>query len=71
MEAGVIYRSHTSVLFDRIDSLEEGQAVLGKAFGNGTVSLYTAGSSRPDLVFSDSPSFHELYQAIREQYGGT
>ncbi|MFT4976120.1 MAG: membrane protein YdbS with pleckstrin-like domain, partial [Myxococcota bacterium] len=70
IEEGVLYRSHTSVLFDRIDSLKQGQGALGKAFGNGSVTLMTAGSSRPDLMLSNTPQYQELYRVIRERYGG-
>ncbi len=68
-EEGVLSRNHTSVLFDRIDSLDQGQGLVGKVFKNGTVTLMTAGSSRPDLVLRDTPSFQELHQQIRTQYG--
>ena len=70
LEEGVLYRSHTSVLFERIDSLQQAQGALGKAFSNGTVTLLTAGSSRPDLVLGNTPGYGELYAAIRERYGG-
>ena len=69
VEEGVVYRSHTSVLFDRIDSLKQGQGMVGKMFGNGNVTLYTAGSSQPDLVLRDCPEFDPLYTAIRARYG--
>ncbi len=69
IEEGILYRTHTSVLYDRIDSMEQKQGALGKAFGNGTVTLFTAGSSRPDLVLSNTPGYLELYQAIRARYG--
>ena len=69
LEEGVVYRSHTSVLFDRIDSLKQGQGVLGKAFGNGNVTLFTAGSSQPDLLLRDCPEYETLYTAIRARYG--
>ncbi len=69
IEHGVLYRTHTSVLFDRIDSLNQGQGLLGKTFGNGSVTLLTAGSSRPDLVLSHTPGYTALYAAIRARYG--
>ncbi|MCP4918371.1 MAG: PH domain-containing protein [Proteobacteria bacterium] len=69
VDEGVIYKTHTSVLFDRIDSLKQGQAMFGKMFDNGGVTLFTAGSSLPDLVLSDVPEFAALYGAIRERYG--
>ena len=69
VDEGVVYKTHTSVLFDRIDSLKQGQAMFGKLFNNGTVTLYTAGSSHPDLVLADVAEFDALYGAIRERYG--
>jgi len=69
IEEGLLYRTHTSVLFDRIDSLKQNQGAMGKAFSNGSVTLFTAGSSRPDLVLSNTPEFKALYGAIRERYG--
>jgi uncharacterized membrane protein YdbT with pleckstrin-like domain len=70
LEEGVVYRTYTSVLFDRIDSMTQGQGLLGKVFNNGTVTLMTAGSSRPDLVLANAPGYAALYKAIRERYGG-
>ena len=65
VEEGVIYKTQTTVLFDRIDSLKQGQGMFGKMFGNGTVTLFTAGSSQPDLVMANTPEFEALYGAIR------
>lgn len=69
VEEGILYRSHTSVLFDRIDSLKQDQGVLNQVFNNGSVTLLTAGSSAPDLVVSNVPNHQEVYRAIREHYG--
>lgn len=68
-EEGVLDRTHTSVLFDRIDSLDQGQGPLGKLFGNGTVTLMTAGSSRPDLVLANAPGHQALYDQVQARYG--
>ena len=69
VEEGVLYKSHTSVLFDRLDSLNQGQGMFGKMFGNGSVTLFTAGSSQPDLGLPDTAEYGELYAAIRQRYG--
>ena len=69
VEEGVLYRTHTSVLFDRIDSIQQEQGALGKMFSNGSVTLMTAGSSRPDLFLKNTPDYQALYRVIREHYG--
>ncbi|MDG1482994.1 MAG: PH domain-containing protein [Myxococcota bacterium] len=69
VEEGVLYRTHTSVLFDRIDSIQQGQGALGKMFSNGSVTLMTAGSSRPDLFLKNTPDYQSLYRMIRERDG--
>ena len=62
---GVLFREITTVLFDRVDSLQKSQGPLNKMFGNGTVSIMTAGSSKSDLVLVASPDYLKLYEAIR------
>lgn len=64
---GVFYRKQTSILLDRVDSLQQKQGVLNKVFRNGDVSIMTAGSSKPDLKVIDSPGYLALYQLIRER----
>lgn len=63
---GVLYRSETSVLLDRVDSLQQSQGLLNKIFRNGKVSIMTAGSSKPDLLLIDSPEYRKLHDTIRE-----
>ena len=67
--SGILFRSATSVLYDRIDSMQQTQGALGKAFSNGSVTLLTAGSSAPDLVITNVPEHGSVYAAIRERYG--
>lgn len=66
---GILYKSVTSVLYNRIDTMQRNQGALGKAFGNGRVTLLTAGSSSPDLLIADVPDYEEVYGSIREHYG--
>ena len=63
---GILFRSETSVLLDRVDSLQQSQGMLNKIFRNGKVSIMTAGSSKPDLVLSDAPEYGKLHDTIRE-----
>jgi uncharacterized membrane protein YdbT with pleckstrin-like domain len=66
---GIFFKYATSVLFGRIDSLQQHQGALGKAFGNGQVTILTAGSSAPDLNVANIPDYQEVYATIREHYG--
>lgn len=70
VERGILYRKHSSILFDRIDSLKQGQGPLNKLFGNGEITLFTAGSSTPDLKLSAIPDHTRFYRLIRSHYGG-
>ncbi|MES2982029.1 MAG: PH domain-containing protein [Verrucomicrobiota bacterium] len=62
---GVFFKKITSVLFDRVDSLQKSQGPLNKIFKNGTVSIMSAGSSKADLVIIGSPDYLKIYDAIR------
>ncbi len=66
---GIVYKSRASILYDRIDSLKQSQGLLGKVFKNGKVTVLTAGSSQPDLVFADLPDHKPFYDVIRQRYG--
>lgn len=63
---GILFRSRTSVLLDRVDSLKKSQGFLNKIFRNGKVTIMTAGSSKPDLHIIDSPDFSKLHDIIRD-----
>ena len=66
---GVLFKRVTSVLYAKIDSIQQNQGALGKAFGNGQVTLLTAGSSTPDLTVSNVPDYSQVYDTIRSHYG--
>jgi membrane protein YdbS with pleckstrin-like domain len=64
---GILYRSESSILLDRVDSLQQSQGPLNKMFKNGNVTIMTAGSSKPDFKIIDAPGYLELYRIIRER----
>ena len=70
VRSGILFKKEVSVLYDRIDSLQRKQGALGKVFGTGQVTLFTAGSSQPDLRLTCVPEFGAMYQDIRERYSG-
>lgn len=63
---GILYRSKTSTLLDRVDSLQQNQGPLNKMFNNGNVTIMTAGSSKPDVAIIDTPDYRKMYDIIRE-----
>ncbi|MFT6144164.1 MAG: membrane protein YdbS with pleckstrin-like domain [Myxococcota bacterium] len=69
VRSGILFKSSMSVLYNRIDSIQQNQGALGKAFGNGRVTILTAGSSMPDLVVANVPDYQEVYDTVREYYG--
>jgi len=69
MRGGIFFKGVTSVLFNRIDSLQQNQGALGKMFGNGQVTILTAGSSAPDLSIANIPDYQAVYATIRASYG--
>ena len=65
---GIFYRTESAVLYQRIDSIRQDQGLLGKMFGNGNVTIFTAGSSRPDLILDALPDHAAAYQLLQEKY---
>jgi membrane protein YdbS with pleckstrin-like domain len=66
--SGLLYRTQTSVLYDRIDAIRHKQGALGKMFSNGEVVILTAGSSAPDLVMAAHPGYMEFHEEIQRRY---
>jgi len=67
-KSGVIYKSQKSVIFSKIDHISKGQGALNKLFKNGSVVVNTTGSSMPELVLTDLPSFAEFYEELKKHY---
>lgn len=71
---GVLYRSQTSILVDRIDHIQTQQGAFNKLFKNGTILIHTAGSSRAELVLADVPDWedcnHRLQDLTRDPSSG-
>lgn len=65
---GVIYKRQTSVVFDRIDHIQQHRGMLNKIFGNGDILIYTTGSSATDLAVRHLPDYRAFYDDLRGQY---
>ena len=68
MRKGVLYRKQTSIIYDRIDHIQTGQGPLNKFFKNGNITINTAGSSKPELVLRDLPSWQDFHRELRRHY---
>lgn len=66
---GVISRDVTQFRLDRIQNTTMQQSVLGRVFGYGDLTVYTAGSGDPELTFSQVPDPSEASAALSNQLG--
>jgi hypothetical protein len=57
--------SRISAWFNATGFSSKSRGPLNKMFRNGTVSIMSAGSSKPDLVIVASPDYLKIYDAIR------
>ena len=64
---GILYRKESSIILDRVDSIQQSQGPVNKMCKNGNVTIMTAGSSKPEFKIIDSPAYLELYRIIRER----
>ena len=64
---GILYRRESSIILDRVDSIQQSQGPVNKMCKNGNVTIMTAGSSKPEFKIIDSPAYLELYRIIRER----
>jgi uncharacterized membrane protein YdbT with pleckstrin-like domain len=65
MRRGKLFLSQTSILFSRIDHIQNSAGMLNKAFDNGNVKISTAGSSSAELVLRDVKQHVDFYEALR------
>lgn len=65
---GVIYRQQTSIIFNKLDYTEQGQAVINKLAKNGNVYLYTAGSSDVELTLDNMSDYKQFHQLVVENH---
>jgi len=64
---GILYRRESSIILDRVDSIQQSQGPVNKMCRNGNVTIMTAGASKPEFKIIDSPAYLELYRIIRER----
>jgi len=65
---GIFYKKQTSVVFGKIDFLNNSQGVVNKLFGNGNITVNTIGSSRPELTLKNLDDYREFYRLLKGVY---
>lgn len=63
----IIYKCKKSILYEKIDFLEENQWMIHKIFWNGDVSIYTKWSGSSDLSIVDISEHKKIYSLLKEQ----
>ncbi len=66
--SGVLYRKKLTVLYNRFDHISSSRGFLNKLFGNGSVVIYTAGSSLPELSIRNIPDWKDFYKDMEKNY---
>ena len=67
-KSGVIFKKQTSIIYDKIDFINNSQGLLNKLFKNGNVTVNTVGSSRTELNVKNIPGYLEFYKNLKSKY---
>lgn len=65
---GVIFRSQRSIVFEKIDHIQQARGLLNKLFNNGDIRIYTSGSTATDLTVRHIPDYRQFYEALHGRY---
>ncbi|MFB6246366.1 MAG: PH domain-containing protein [Candidatus Pacearchaeota archaeon] len=65
---GIIFKSQKSIIFDKIDYLNTYTSFLNKTFKNGTITINTAGSSKPELTIKNISKYRDFDKKLKEMY---
>ncbi|MEX0655729.1 MAG: PH domain-containing protein [Phycisphaeraceae bacterium] len=66
--SGVIFARQSSIVFEKIDHIQQAQGLLNKVFGNGNIQVYTAGSDTTDMSVRHIADYQPFYDQLRQQY---
>ncbi len=65
---GIFYKKQTTVVFEKIDFLNNNQNFLNKIFRNGNITVNTLGSSRAELNIKNINYFKDFYEELHKTY---
>lgn len=66
--SGILYRRQTSIVFTKIDYINQDRKMLNKMFGNGNIIINTAGSSTAEITIKNIPNYQEFYKKLKKTY---
>ncbi len=67
-KSGILYKKQISIVFNKIDHINQSQSMFNKMFNNGNITINTVGSSIPELVISNIHNFREFYGVLKKYY---
>ena len=67
---GIIYRTQTSILFEKIDHINSHQGPINKLYSNGKVIINTTGSSSSEMTVGNISDFSDFYEELKKSYSG-
>ncbi|WP_276255337.1 PH domain-containing protein [Halomontanus rarus] len=68
---GVVSRNVTQFRLDRVQNTSRSQSALGRLLGYGDLTVYTAGSGDPELVFEHVPEPERAGKVLSAELVGT
>lgn len=66
--SGILYIKQTSIIFPKVDHINFHQGMFNKMFKNGSITVNTSGSSKPELILKNMPNYKEFYDRVKERY---
>ncbi|NGM68977.1 PH domain-containing protein [Natronolimnobius sp. AArcel1] len=66
---GIISRDVTQFRLDRVQNTSLQQSTVGRVFGYGNLTVYTAGSGEPELTFERTPRPERASSVLNEYLG--
>ena len=67
-KSGILFKKQISIVFNKVDHINLSQGALNKLFKNGTITVNTTGSSRPELTITNIPDYEEFYTVLKKHY---
>lgn len=67
-KSGVFYKKQVSIVYSKIDFINNNQGAVNKIFRNGNVTVNTIGSSKTELTIGNIPDYQDFYAALKKRY---
>lgn len=67
-KSGILYKKQISIVFSKIDHINQYQGFFNKTFKNGSIYVNTTGSSEAELIISNIKDFKYFYELLKKHY---